>query len=204
MPVYPDVITEVRSRIPLQMVLETRTLTSRFETEAQEKRRQKWTVPRRRVSLIYEFMTPIEIRTLWQFWLDRKGAFEAFTFFFPNTDNYIRQFVGVAEGGETHLRLPSRKADLTTVPATFSLWRNGALLTNLTEYLVQPEGGPDGEDYAALYITVEAGDRFEWTFIGELAMQMRFESNDQELELIKAHGSGTLVLQELVHKLGDY
>lgn len=196
MTVYPDVITEVRSRAPLSLTFDTRTLITKFEGEGAEKRRQKWTVRRRRVQLEYVFMTQDETRTIWQFWQDRKGAFEPFTFFYPNADVYDREFVGVAKGGEVVLRLPAR----SLVEGSFyTLWRNGNVEDPLN-YTIVDHGGVDGEALATLIVGANAGDRFDFTFTGELGMRMRFENNSLDLEVMKAHGSWSVALQEIVRE----
>jgi hypothetical protein len=194
MAVYPDVITYVRSRAPLSLTLDSRTLITKFEGEGQEKRRQKWTVKRRRVELEYVFMTQDETRVLLQFWEDRKGAFEAFTFFYPNVDTYAKEFVGTASVGAAVLRLPARSL---TVGEPFILYRNG-IVEDLGDYAVVDHIGPDGEAVATLINPAVEGDRFDFSFTGELGMRMRFETNSMELEIMKAHGSWSIALQEIV------
>lgn len=203
MAAYPDIILDsqypitptVLSRVPLRVSLETRTLISAFEGEGEEKRRLKWTVPRRVISFDYAFMTQSEIRTIWQFWLARRGAWEAFTFFIPNLDIYAYEYVGTADGGETNLRLPSRSA------GAYTLYRNGSPDSGWSMTL---RGGPDGEDLAQLHSAASAGDRFEFSFTGRLGVQCRFRTDQWEMELIKAQGSGTITLQGLVHDMTSY
>ena len=170
MTVYPDVITGVPSTLPLEYSTEQAVLATEFEN-GRETRRLLWGSHRRSVKLKYSVVEYSYANELRRFYESVQGSFQSFSFFFPNIEYYVKELVGVASGGETSLKLPSKGAQ------GYTLYRGNNPLSPGTDYTFVSSGGPDGEDLANLNFTAVAGDRYSFTFTGRLKIKARFSNS---------------------------
>ena len=88
--IYPQ--TPVPST-PFEVEQRWRTLISQTDT-GKEYRRRKWIRPRRRIKLRYRNYPKSELDLIWQFYTERKGAYESFMFIFPYAENWTNEYVG--------------------------------------------------------------------------------------------------------------
>ena len=172
MSVYPDIITEVKSTVPLQWADNFRVLSTQFET-GQENRRLIDGYVRRTVRVSYAPAKYEQANTLRRFYEDMRGPFESFSFFFPQIETFYKELAAVirspSSGSTTTFDLPSKDAQ------SFNLYRNGNVLTYGTDYYMTPAVPPDGVDRAGVY-SCSTGDIFTWSFTGRLRIEARFAS----------------------------
>src|SRR4030043_346475 len=63
-----------------------------------EQRRQKWTFPKRDVTLKCTFLFGVNSNTAWDFYHARKGSYQSFTWFVPIQLAYTNEYVGQGDG----------------------------------------------------------------------------------------------------------
>lgn len=160
---------------PLSESIEFRTGVSPFE-EGEEKRRQKWLYPKRHPVIRYQSISKTNARTVWQFFLDRKGAYEGFNFFNPLTNTYLREYVGTGDGSQTVWNLPSKGA------ASYTLYLGVLPQTPTTDYTFSSGGGEDGCDKVTMVVAPNAGDVLTWDFTGYLKVRCRFAEDILDFE----------------------
>ncbi len=166
---FPDIITGVSPQNPFQEEIAFKTLATDFEN-GQENTKQKWLYPRRSFTLKYQTITKDEARTLWQFFLDRKGKHEPFNLFLPHVNMYSSEYVATGDGAETVFNLPSKLA------ANYTLYQDGAPLTEGVsyDYVFDSEGGADGADKITCNTAPPVGSRLTFTFTGRLKVRAKF------------------------------
>ena len=167
MAAFPD-ISSVPAINPLATGIQYKTLISRFDDLGTEQRKQKWLYPRRVVTLKYKALSKSEARTLWQFYLERKGSYEAFNWFHPFSDTYEGEYVGTGDGSTTVFNLPSKQA------SSYTLYVDGVAQTEDTNYTFTSQGGADGADKIEFTAAPSSGQRITWDFTGYLKVRCRF------------------------------
>jgi len=74
-----------------------------------EQRRQKWSFPKYDVQLQYDLITPLsQMQILWDFYMARKGAAEAFHFYLRYSKNHKAQYVGYGDAETLIFDLPGK------------------------------------------------------------------------------------------------
>jgi hypothetical protein len=186
---FPE-FSDINYDIPVIIDFKTKTLISQFdgeETPGREKRRQKWTVPRRNITVSYSnrFFTAANIRTIWKFFLARAGRYETFSFYlntpFIEKSNYGQQdyeseYVGVGDGATTQFSLPGRSVSNETV------YRAGNPQPTTGEYWIDPGAGSDDEDVLHFSTAVPQGERVTIDFTGILKIRCRFMHDSHSIE----------------------
>ena len=167
---FPNIATVPREE-PEAEEIEFRTLKSRFEDLGHPSRKQKWLFPRRNITISHPTVTKAQGLILWAFYLARKGAFEAFNIFYPNTNTYLLEYVGTGDGATTVFNLPSKSA------SSYTLYVDGVAKTGGgTDYTFSSGGGADGADKVTFTAGAKPanGARVTWSFIGYLKIHGRF------------------------------
>lgn len=149
---FPDPTANDGPENPIVETIRFSTLTSDFENDS-ESSKQKSLFPKRDFPLKYSIITKDNARTVWQFFIDRKGRHEPFNLFLPFSDTYVGEYVGTTDGFQKIWNLPSKLA------ASYTLKLAGATLTENTHYIFTTIGGADGADKVELIgkITAEVG-----------------------------------------------
>jgi hypothetical protein len=178
---FPE-FSDINYDFPITIEFQTKTLISQFDDEdvpGREKRRQKWTVPRRNIRIPYSkrFFTVENIRTIWKFFLARGGRYETFSFYlstpFIERSNYGQQdydgeYVGIGDGSTTQYTLPGRSVSNETV------YTGANPLPTSGEYWIDSEAGPDDEDVLHFSSAPNEGERVTIDFTGILKIRCRF------------------------------
>lgn len=178
---YPE-WSDVEWDFPLNIEFETKTLISSFDGMGREKRRRKLLYPKRNITVNYSnrFLTRAQVRTLWQFYLDRGGPYEAFSFFVSGPDatvaqsglnTYEGEYIGVGDGFTTDFDLPGRSIQNET------LYVDGVAWNPVTDYNISGEAGADGCDKVGLNQAPSAGAVLTIDFEGVLRVRCRFEGD---------------------------
>lgn len=181
---FPE-FSDINYDFPVTIEFQTKTLVSQFDDEnapGREKRRQKWTVPRRNVRIPYnnKFFTSANIRTIWKFFVARMGRYETFSFFLDapfiarssyGQQDYENEYIGVGDGSTTQYSLPGRSVGSETVYKDSA--RANPLATS-GEYWIDPLAGSDGEDILHFTVAPLEGERVTIDFTGVLKIRCRF------------------------------
>lgn len=164
---YPFV-SEVPFEGPVSVEIEFLTLVQEFEGTGSESRKQKRLYPRRNFSLKYRNIDEDHIRTLWEFYLARKGRFGPFRFFDRLITTYSGDYVCTSDGSTSIWNLPSYQAQSRT------LYYDGVAKTEGVDWNFTAMGGGDGEDKASLIVVPNSGVRITFDFTGQLVTTCRF------------------------------
>lgn len=189
MAAYPDVIAVIPATLPIEHATSQAVLSTTFENGV-ETRRLLWDTVRRNVTINYSVMEFIKANQLRRFFEAQKGTFESFSFFFPQTEDYVGELVGVEpETPLTAFRLPSLTA------TSFTLYRNGASLVEGggNDWLFTTGTPPDIADLATLLITPAGGDIYTFDFTGRLVIKARFADAPIVFSDAKKYWSTTVV-----------
>jgi hypothetical protein len=124
--------------------------------------------PLRSVRLRYKTPSPSLASDLWEFYKAMRGALEAFNVFWPYSDVYSDEYVGVGDGSETNYNLPCQNATAYTLEVA------GRGQTPGVDYTLTPNGGADGADLIEFAAPPAAGEIILFDFTGTLKMRGRF------------------------------
>ena len=164
MAAYPDITTGVPAIEPFNEGIEFKTITTQFEG-GQESRKQKWLYPRRNFSVKYKAVTNTDAQTLWQFFLDRSGSFEEFSFFHPFSRTYTGEYVATGDGSTEVFSMPSLQGSSRTIYIIGSEETGGTFAQG---------GGADGEDQWTADSAIATGAIITYDFTGRLKTRCRF------------------------------
>jgi len=191
---FPDILTDVGATWPFEEQLQFRTLVSEFESGS-ETRRQKNLFVRRKITITYHGRSLEDIRALFQFFLDRHGAYEEFNLFLPRTQTYQDEYVGTGDGAQTIWNLPSKSA------ASYTLKLNGSPLSDGVDYTFTAQGGADGADKVELVTPPAKGAHLTWDFTGRLKIHGRFADDVMSFqEFARLLYSTGITIQGLLNK----
>jgi len=125
-----------------------------------EKRRAKSTFPLYDLEVSYDLLTKADARTIWQFYKDRQGAYEAFYFYLPYTDTYENEYCGTGDGVTSNqvFEVPGKEIAGVTV------YQGGIAKTGGgVDYTLDPTGG------------IEGGAQVEWNGIATLGSHITID-----------------------------
>lgn len=164
MAVFPDVIPDYGSTIEPRW----RTLINSTDTD-NEQRIAKRAFPVFDVRLKFGALSKANFALLWDFYCARRGSYEAFYWFAPESDTYKGLFVGIGTGSKTIWDLPGKSTSART------LYKNGQLQSSGFTYLTG--GGEGGADRVQFDAAPANGDVLSVDFTGILRVKCRFEND---------------------------
>ncbi|MHC4265975.1 MAG: DUF2460 domain-containing protein [Planctomycetota bacterium] len=180
MAVFPS-STSVPYGDPVSIGMRFKTLVSNFDELGEEKRKQKWTYPKREVTLKYNAIGKDEAQTLWKFYQARAGSYNAFVWFestgYSSTgfNSYVDEYVGTGDSTTLVFNLPAINSS-----GTHKLYIAGTSQPT-SNYTFSAGGGPDGEDKITVVSTSTGGpgpptstERITYDFTGRLKVRCRF------------------------------
>jgi len=173
MTAFPDLLTGARPVNPFSESIEFRTLGSEYEG-GESVTKQKWLFPKRSFPLKYKNITTANARTLWQFFMGRKGKHLPFNVFLPWASPYTGEYVGTGTGTTAIYNLPSMLASGYTVYVGGAEQTGGGV-----DYTFTAAGGEDGADKITFTTPPAAGRRglhhlrFLWPPQGALQVRRR-------------------------------
>ncbi len=163
---------------PFGLGIEWKTLTSKFNDQGEEQRKQKWLYPRRNLPVKYNGITKTQAAELWDFYLARKGTFSAFNFFLANSDDYVGEYVGVGDGSTTVFNLPAENSSAYTVYVDGNAQTGGGV-----NYTFGDGTGEDGADKVTFTVAPSDGDYITFDFTGNLKVRCRFAEDILNFEI---------------------
>lgn len=156
---------------PIASKVQFKTIKSNFDNLGEEKRRRKWLYTKRYITLPYEYITKANAATIWQFYLDRSGSYEAFNLFLEHDviTDHVDEYVGTGDGTTTVWNLPSKDGSTRTV------YLNGSSQSaSGVDYTYSAQGGADSADKITFVAAPSSGDRITYDFSGVLKIHCRF------------------------------
>ena len=177
---FPEVGT-IAPNEPLPLTIQFKTLVSQFDNLGEEQRKQKWLYPKRHPRIIYQGISKANTRTLFQFYLDRKGAYEAFNFFLGSatyaSNTYEGEYVGTGDGATTVFNLPAKNSSAYTV------YKNGVAQSGGgVDYTFSAGTGTDGADKITFVAAPAAGARITYDFTGTLKIRCTFAEDNLDFD----------------------
>ena len=176
MTAFPDLLTAVSPINPLAESIEYRTLAAEYEN-GDPVTKQKWLFPRRSFSFRYEYISLAEARTLWQFFMGRRGRHLPFNVFSPFPNDYVGEYVGTGDGATTIFNLPSKLASGYTVYVAGAAKTGGGV-----DYTFAATAGEDGADKITFAIAPLAGQYITIDFTGILKVRGKFGEDTMSFE----------------------
>ena len=175
---YPDLSTSAYS-YPLGVSINYKTLITSFDTSqgAHEQRKRKWLYPKRDVTLRYEYISESAARELYQFFIERSGSYDVFSFFFPESDQYVKEYVGTGDGSTKTFDLPTKNTTYRTVYVNSVEQDEAADSTSTGDFYIIENNGTDGCDQIKFFVAPNDGHRIEISFTGILKIRCRFNED---------------------------
>lgn len=169
-PAYPLIVTPV-----------WKTLISQIGT-GKEQRRQKSLFPMYDVTVRYNVITAANAKTLWEFYMARKGAYEAFYIYdlallASVSFNHDDQYVGTGDGATEIFDIPGRSTSSQTI------YVDGIEQTVTTDYVILTGGGESNSDRVDFVTAPSTGSIITADFTGFLRMRVRFMYDKLSREL---------------------
>lgn len=157
-------------RYPLVVEPEFNTLISGFDGRG-EQRRKKSLYPKYNVTVKYDNISVAEAKTLWEFYIARSGAYEAFYIYdlallLEHSFNHVGEYCGAGDGSTTIFDIPGRSTSSRTV------YSDGVDVTSNVSFLTG--GGSSNSDRVQFNTAPTAGKIITIDFTGYLRMRVRF------------------------------
>lgn len=171
MATYP---TTPKPRYPFTLTPEFSTLVSNFDG-GQEQRRSKQLFPIYDVTVNYKYLSITDVKTLYEFYMEMKGMYEAF-YIFDQVEHLLHTFIhkgqycATADGTSTIYDIPGKSTSAQTI------YVDNVDETSGCNILVG--GGNSDSDRIEFTVAPVAGNIITADFAGHLRMKVRF-ANDK-------------------------
>lgn len=178
----------------LELGQQFRTIISTFDS-GREQRRAKWSFPKYRVTLRYQANENVDTETIWQFYQARRGAYEAFDFYYPLIQNLKGLYVGTGDGETAIFDLPGK----TT--SEHKIFNNTSEVSG-DDYTILTGGGRSSSDRVQFDSPPLAGRLITADFRGYQRIRCRFAEDNFTRETFEvALCNYGVVLQGLFEEL---
>jgi len=169
-PIYPLIVTPI-----------WKTLVSQQGT-GKEQRRQKSLFPIYDVTVQYYALSAADAKTLWEFYMARKGAFETFYIYdlalLANVSfNHTDQYCGTGDGETDIFDIPGRSTSSQTI------YVNGEAQSTPGDYSILTGGGESNSDRVDFVTAPSEGGIITCDFTGFLRIRARFKYDKLPREL---------------------
>jgi hypothetical protein len=156
-----------------------RTVSANFEEFGKKRRKRKWLFTKRNISMVYNHLSKIEARSLWQLFLNAQGSFGTFSWFNNEIDTYTKEYIGTGDGTTTVWNLPCK------TPTSVTVYLDNVELINITDYTIVDEAGADGAAAITLVVAPEAGAYLTIDFTGYLKVNCSFSEDNIDLKYLQ-------------------
>ncbi len=180
---------------PVVEEMQYKTLFTNYDDLGTERRRRKWLYPKRLITLQYSQLSLTEGRTLFDFYIARSGAYEAFTFYKYESETYTGEYVGTGDGSTVVMNLPCKGSSSETVYIDGAEQTGGG-----THYTLGAGTGTDGADKVTWVAAPASGERVTVDFTGYLKIKCRFKDDKMSFEtFMNAYRTIGIQLQGLLN-----
>lgn len=188
MAVFPD----VAYANPLEITLGYKTLKSSFDDLGKEIRRRKWLYPKRRIVLLFNFITRDSARLILDFYNSMYGGYSAFLFFVEYIDTYVKEYYATGDDSTTTFTLPSKNIVILT------LYHDNIAYSD-TDYTINADSGEEGADQVVFNAAPADGVRLTVSFTGYLVIRCRFDKDQLiNTQIFNRLNSIKIILQGLL------
>jgi hypothetical protein len=160
---------------PYELLPVWKTIVSAFDS-GKEQRRQKQTYAKYDVKLKFENLTNSQMQTLWNFYIARRGSYEAFHFYTPDTADWDGLYIGVGDATKVIFDIPGKNT------STLSVYIDGAATSAYTALI---GGGESNSDRIEFNSAPTAGQIITCDFSGYLRIRCRFKEDSMSRELFE-------------------
>lgn len=167
MALYPET---PKPQMPYQLTTNWKTIVSAFDS-GKEQRRQKQLYEKYDIVLTYNALSLADMATLWNFYVARKGSFEAFYFYTLETGSWTNLFIGMGDGATHIFDLPGKST------SSQKIYNNGVLQTLTTDYSIVAGGGVEDSDRVNFVAAPTANDILTCDIAGYMRIRCRFEED---------------------------
>jgi len=169
MATYPE---DPAPQYPLIVEPEWRTFIKNIETGA-EQRSQKSLFPVYNVNVNYDILDESDAQIIWEFYMARKGAYEAFYIYdlalLANIAfNHVSQYCGTGDGSTDIFDIPGRST------SSHAVYSDGILQADPGDYSVLTGGGVSNSDRVDFVTAPAEGKIITCNFTGFLRIRARF------------------------------
>lgn len=159
---------------PLILEPEFNTLVSNFSGLGGEKRRKKLLFPRYNITVNYNILTVVDVRTLYEFFMSVSGSYESFYIYdlaiiLSHPFNHFNQFCGIGDGTTTIFDIPGRSTSSHTVYVDS--------VDTTVDATILIGGGSSDSDRVELDNAPLTGSIIKIDFTGFLRMKVRFSDD---------------------------
>lgn len=181
MALYPTV-SQVPYSSPRVLSYEYKTLISTFDDIGREQRKRKWLYHKHNIEMIYQYTSMTNARTLFQFFVNRKGPFESFHWIDDYSEQYVREYFGTGDNSVKTYDLPGKDISSYTVYGNAIAYNEAADATSAGDYYISEDTGADGGDQAIFFVAPSNGTRLTVDFTGKLKVRCRFQDDLMSFE----------------------
>lgn len=143
-------------------------------------RRRKRTTPLYRFTLKYDRLLATEEKTLYDFYLSRYGAWEAFAFFDFDTIAYTGVSLGTGTGAATQFQMKARNTTGTTIYVDAIAKALG------TDYTIGSGTGTDGQDKVTFTVAPGNGLAVTADYTGQkYSANCTFEADNMDMAMFQ-------------------
>ena len=165
---------------PLTVTPRFKTITSGMDSGSDE-RTAKWLYPKYDVAVRYESLSATEVQTLWDFYLARKGGYEAFYVYDLSllatvTKTHTTQYMGTGDATTTTFDVPGRST------SSHDVFVDAVEIAD-ADYTVLTGGGSSSADRIQFDTAPAAGEILTVSFAGYLRMRVCFAQDQMDFNL---------------------
>jgi len=169
---------------PLTIGQEWRTIKTGMDS-GYEERTAKWLFPKYNVTVRYGAISATNAQTLWNFYLARKGSYEAFYIYDLSllksiTKAHTDQYIGTGDGVTEVFDIPGRSTSSQTI------YIDSVAQTVTTDYVILTGGGTSSSDRVDFVTPPDLGTIITANFSGYLRMRVRFADDNMSQDLFFA------------------
>ena len=163
---------------PYKLTLVWKTIISAFDS-AVEQRRQKQTYAKYNVSVIYNALSGANFQTLWNFYVARKGAYEAFYFYTLETADWKGLYCRTGDGTTVTFDIPGKSTSAHTI-------YNNGIVVPPANYTILEGGGTEGSDRVTFNTAPVQNALITCDFTGFMRIRCRFEEDEMTKDGFKS------------------
>jgi len=150
-----------------------------------EERTAKWLFPKYDVTVKYGAISATNAQILWNFYLARKGSYEAFYIYDLSllkliTKSHVDQYIGTGDGTTEVFDIPGRST------SSQSIYLDSVEQTLTTNYVILTGGGTSSSDRVDFVTPPVTGTIITCDFSGYLRMRVRFAEDQMSQDLFFA------------------
>lgn len=165
---------------PLTIIPRFKTIQTEFDNGSEE-RTAKWLFPKYDVTVQYLALSATNAQILWNFYLARKGSYEAFYIYDLSlmqlvTKSHVDQYIATGDGATTTFDIPGRST------SSHAIYKD-SVLEDSGNYSILTGGGTSSSDRVQFNTAPTTGEIITADFAGYLRIRVRFAQDQMSQEM---------------------